>query len=196
MKSTPRARNPGQPPATAAPDALALVLQAASFAADRHRKQRRKDLHATPYINHPLALASTLAVEGGVTDPEVIAAALLHDTLEDTQTTASELREAFGRRVADMVEEVTDDPDLGNDDRKQRQIDHAPHLSHGAKLVKLADKICNLRDISRSPPSGWSLERQQAYFDWAKAVVDGMRGAHPELERIFDEAFRMRPVHA
>ena len=102
----------------------------------------------------------------------------------------------FGREITDMVLEVTDDTSLPKAERKRLQVAGAGRISHGAKLVKLADKICNLRDISRSPPSGWSLERQQAYFDWAKAVVDGMRGAHPELERIFDEAFRMRPVHA
>ena len=190
MKSRPKPRQP----ALALPsDGLALVLEAASFAADRHRKQRRKDLHATPYINHPLALASTLAVEGGVTDAEVIAAALLHDTLEDTQTTASELREAFGDRVAAMVEEVTDDPDLDNDDRKQRQIDHAPHLSHGAKLVKLADKISNLRDVADHPPHAWGLQRKREYFDWAARVVAGLRGAHPRLEAVFDEVVKRRP---
>lgn len=161
MKSNSRLKSPG--PKT---DALALVLEAASFAADRHRKQRRKDLHATPYINHPLALASTLAVEGGVTDPEVIAAGLCCTTPWRMQTTASELREAFGRRVADMVEEVTDDPDLDNDDRKQHQIDHAPHLSHGAKkCAKLADKISNLRDVADHPPHAWGLQRKREYSD-------------------------------
>ena len=128
-----KSRSKPRQPALALPsDGLALVLEAASFAADRHRKQRRKDLHATPYINHPLALASTLAVEGGVTDAEVIAAALLHDTLEDTQTTASELREAFGDRVAAMVEEVTDDPDLDNDDHQSEYRSNARSNSGSA----------------------------------------------------------------
>lgn len=172
---------------------LALILKAAAFAAERHRKQRRKDLHATPYINHPLALASTLTVEAGVTDAEVIAAALLHDTLEDTETTAAELREAFGERVAAIVQEVTDDPDLDNDDRKQRQIDHAPHLSPGAKLVKLADKISNLRDVAERPPHAWGLARKREYFDWTARVVAGLRGAHAGLEALFDAAQQRRP---
>ena len=174
-------------------DALALVLRAAAFAADRHRKQRRKDLHATPYINHPLALASTLAAEAGVTDPEVIAAALLHDTIEDTETTVSELREAFGARVASIVEEVTDDPHDDGDTRRQRQVDHAAHLSHGAKLVKLADKISNLRDVAERPPHAWGLQRKRDYFDWTARVAVGLRGAHPVLEALFDDAQKRRP---
>ena len=151
---------------------------------------------ASPYINHPIALANVLANEAHIDDENVLIAAILHDTIEDTDTTEEELLCTFGREITDMVLEVTDDTSLPKAERKRLQVAGAGRISHGAKLVKLADKICNLRDISRSPPSGWSLERQQAYFDWAKAVVDGMRGAHPELERIFDEAFRMRPVHA
>ncbi len=176
-----------------ADEGISLVLKAAAFAADRHRRQRRKDLHATPYINHPLALASTLAVEGGVTDPEVLAAALLHDTLEDTETTASELRERFGERVAAIVQEVTDDPDDDDTTRRQRQVDRAPRLSHGAKLVKLADKISNLRDVADHPPHAWGLQRKRDYYDWATRVVAGLRGVHPGLEALFDAALTRRP---
>ena len=172
------------------------LIFALTFAAHKHRDQRRKDIAASPYINHPIALANVLANEAHVADENVLIAAILHDTIEDTDTTEEELLCTFGREITDMVLEVTDDTSLPKAERKRLQVAGAGRISHGAKLVKLADKICNLRDISRSPPSGWSLERQQAYFDWAKAVVDGMRGAHPELERIFDEAFRMRPVHA
>jgi guanosine-3',5'-bis(diphosphate) 3'-pyrophosphohydrolase len=166
---------------------VALVLKAAEFAAEKHRHQRRKDVHASPYINHPIQLAKLLANEGGITDPEVLCAALLHDTIEDTETTADELRMHFGDAITDIVLEVTDDKALSKEDRKRLQIEHAPHVSHQAKLVKLADKICNLRDIISAPPAKWSLERKQEYFDWAAKVVAGARDAHPGLAAIFDE---------
>ena len=167
----------------------AAILKAAQFAAERHKNQRRKDMHASPYINHPLALASVLAVEGGVNDPDVICAALLHDTLEDTETTAAELALHFGDEVTGIVLEVTDDKSKDKADRKELQVQHAPHISTRAKLVKLADKICNLRDILASPPADWPVERKREYFDWAFRVVAGMRGVHPDLEAVFDDLF-------
>ena len=169
------------------------LIQAIAFAADKHRNQRRKDAEASPYINHPIALANVLANEGLVVDEPVLIAAILHDTIEDTETTAEELTALFGETITAIVLDVTDDKALPKAERKRLQIEHAPTISAAAKLVKLADKICNLRDIVASPPEKWSLERKRAYFDWAKAVVDGLRGAHPELEQIFDEAFHRRP---
>jgi guanosine-3',5'-bis(diphosphate) 3'-pyrophosphohydrolase len=162
------------------------LIRAIAFAAEKHSKQRRKDADASPYINHPIALADVLANEGGIEDPEVLCAAVLHDTLEDTETTAAELEALFGHEVTTIVLEVTDDKSLEKHVRKQRQIEHAPHVSPKARLVKLADKICNLRDIIASPPTEWSAERKQAYFDWAAQVVAGLRGIHPELEAVFD----------
>ena len=169
------------------------LIQAIAFAADKHRNQRRKDAEASPYINHPIALANVLANEGLVGDEPVLIAAILHDTIEDTETTAEELTALFGETITAIVLDVTDDKALPKAERKRLQIEHAPTISAAAKLVKLADKICNLRDIVASPPEKWSLERKRAYFDWAKAVVDGLRGTHPELEQIFDEAFHRRP---
>jgi len=176
------------------PDAgVPLLLRALAFAAHKHRDQRRKDAEASPYINHPIALAEVLAREGGVTDIEVLAAALLHDTIEDTATTTEELREQFGARIADLVGEVTDDQALPKADRKRLQIERAPALSRGAKLVKLADKICNLRDVAERPPAKWDLERRREYFEWAKRVIDGLRGTHAGLEAAFDRAYRLKP---
>jgi GTP diphosphokinase / guanosine-3',5'-bis(diphosphate) 3'-diphosphatase len=169
-----------------------LILRAANFAAERHRDQRRKGIEETPYINHPFAVASVLCDEGGVTDPEVLAAALLHDTIEDTATTAAELRAAFGARVAGIVLEVTDDKRLSKDARKRLQIDHAANASRDAKQLKIADKLCNLRDILTSPPVNWPPFRKRQYFDWAKEVVDQLRGANPQLEEKFDAAYRER----
>jgi GTP diphosphokinase / guanosine-3',5'-bis(diphosphate) 3'-diphosphatase len=167
------------------------LLAAIGFAADKHRNQRRKDHQASPYINHPIALANVLANEAGVEDECVLIAAILHDTIEDTDTTVEELLHGFGKDVTDVVMEVTDDKSLAKADRKRLQIEHAPHLSGRAKLVKLADKICNLRDIANSPPADWSVERKQEYFDWAKAVVDGMGRVHPGMEGIFERAYNI-----
>ncbi len=161
-------------------------IQAVAFAAHKHRDQRRKDAVASPYINHPIALADVLANEGGVDDEEVLCAAVLHDTVEDTETSASELVDLFGETIASIVLEVTDDKCLAKHERKQRQVDHAPHISPKAKLVKLADKICNVRDILASAPKGWSVQRQQRYLHWSAEVIDGVRGIHPELEAMFD----------
>jgi GTP diphosphokinase / guanosine-3',5'-bis(diphosphate) 3'-diphosphatase len=175
-------------------DELALLLKALAFAAHKHRDQRRKDAEASPYINHPIELADVLVNEGGITEVEVLCAALLHDTVEDTDTTPEELTDAFGARIARIVAEVTDDKQLPKDVRKRLQIEHAPSLSHEAKLVKLADKLCNLRDVAERPPAKWDLARRREYYDWAKRVVDGMRGTHPRLEAAFDAAYARRPA--
>jgi GTP diphosphokinase / guanosine-3',5'-bis(diphosphate) 3'-diphosphatase len=171
----------------------ALLIRAAAFAAHKHRNQRRKDADASPYINHPIALANVLANEADVLDATVLAAALLHDTIEDTDTTPEEVEAAFGPTIAAVVAEVTDDTSLPKAERKQQQIEHASHISTRAKLVKLADKICNLRDVATSPPADWSLDRKREYFDWARQVVDQMRGTHAALEALFDSAFSRRP---
>lgn len=175
-------------------DTVGLILRAIAFAADKHRNQRRKDADATPYINHPIALANVLKEEGGISDPVVLVAAILHDTIEDTETTAYELEKLFGPEVTKVVLEVTDDKTLGKAERKQLQIEHAATASHQAKLVKLADKICNLRDIAANPPAGWSVERKQEYFDWAKQVIDQLRGSHGVLEGAFDRELELRKI--
>ena len=172
------------------------LIRAIAFAADKHRNQRRKDAQASPYINHPIALANVLANEGDIDDERVLLAAVLHDTIEDTDTSHDELVRCFGEDVAHIVAEVTDDKSLPKAERKRLQIEHAAHISHAAKLVKLADKICNLRDILTMPPSDWSEARKREYFEWARRVVDGLRGAHAGLEAIFDEVYRQgMPSH-
>jgi guanosine-3',5'-bis(diphosphate) 3'-pyrophosphohydrolase len=167
---------------------VSRILSAATFAAERHRDQRRKGKDASPYINHPLALASLLA-GCGERDATLLMAALLHDTVEDTATTFEDLEQAFGAEVAGIVREVTDDKALPKAERKRLQIEHAAHLSRRAMLVKLADKICNLRDMNQSPPLNWSTQRQAEYFTWAKQVVDPMRGVSATLEALFDIAY-------
>lgn len=172
---------------------LALLLKALAFAAHKHRDQRRKDRRQSPYINHPIGLAYVLVKDGGVTDIEVLCAALLHDTIEDTSTTKEEIRRAFGSRISRVVQEVTDNKRLSKKQRKRLQVQRASRLSREAKLVKLADKICNVRDVSKRPPAHWDLPRRREYFDWAKNVVDRLRGVHPKLEAAFDRAYAQMP---
>ena len=124
---------------------VALLVRAIEFAARKHRLQRRKDVEASPFINHPVALMSVLCVEAGVCDVEVLSAAALHDTIEDTQTTRDEISREFGKKIADIVAELTDDKSLPKEERKRLQIEKAPHKSPAASLVTMADKIANLR---------------------------------------------------
>lgn len=168
----------------------ANFIRALDFAAKKHRTQRRKDSDQTPYINHPIAVARILRVEASVSDEVVLVAALLHDTVEDTRTTFEEIEQQFGKPVSEVVAEVTDDKSLPKAERKQRQIDHAAGLSDRAKLVKLADKTANLRDVVASPPEGWSAARIDDYIEWGKAVVDQIRGTHAKLESLFDQVYR------
>jgi len=172
---------------------IALLIETIDFAAAKHRNQRRKNAEASPYINHPIALARVLAVEAGITDIAILQTAILHDTVEDTETTHAELEERFGRAIADAVLEVTDDKDLNKAARKQAQIDHAPHLSLVAQQVKLADKICNLRDVAHDPPHDWGITRRREYFDWARNVVDGLTEPHPALLALFYLVFAQKP---
>ncbi len=134
-----------------------LLLRAMTFAAEKHKNQSRKNAGGTPYINHPLAVAELLAREGGVVDISVLVAAVLHDTIEDTETTSDELKNLFGPEVAEVVAEVTDDKSRPKAERKRLQVEHAARLSTRAKLVKLADKICNVRDVADDPPKDWPL---------------------------------------
>ena len=169
------------------------LLETIEFSAERHRNQRRKDAQASPYINHPIALATLLAATGGVEDLIVLQAAILHDTVEDTETTNQELIDRFGKAVAGVVAEVTDDKALPKAKRKEIQVEHALHTSSEAALVKIADKICNLRDMVNAPPADWPQQRRRDYFDWAKKVVKNLPTTNSGLMVAFDEIYLQRP---
>jgi guanosine-3',5'-bis(diphosphate) 3'-pyrophosphohydrolase len=162
------------------------LLRALHFAADRHQEQRRKGSTKMPYINHLIGVALLLAETGGVTDETLLLGGVLHDTVEDTKTTFEELEAAFGKPVADLVREVTDDKKLSKEQRKELQVQHAATASPLAKQLKIADKISNLRDVLHHPPEGWSDERRREYFEWAARVVANCRGYNPGLEAAFD----------
>lgn len=166
---------------------LPKLLKAISFAAKKHSTQKRKGADEQPYINHPLEVINLLANVGKIEDYNILIAAVLHDTVEDTETTEEEITDFFGADVCGMVLEVTDDKSLPKAERKQKQIEHAPHLSNGAKCIKLADKISNIRDVSENPPDGWSETRRREYVEWGEKVVAGLRGANENLEKHFDE---------
>lgn len=167
-------------------DTASVIIKAANFAAIKHKDQRRSDPEQTPYINHPIGVANILT-SAGVTDVAVLVGALLHDTVEDTDTSLEEVEAEFGPEVRGIVAEVSDDKNLEKMERKRLQIVRAPHKSPKAKLVKLADKLYNLRDLERATPSGWTQERKQAYFVWAAKVVLGLRGSNGIIEAQLDE---------
>ena len=180
-------------------NSLGLFINALAFSARQHNGQHRKDSGESPYINHPIEVTRILWQEGDIRDMPVLLAALLHDTLEDTVTQKTEEDSAlqqeialnFGKEVLSLVLEVTDDKSLDKAVRKQLQVEHAPHLSMNAKLIKLADKISNVRDVIGNPPRDWGGERRLNYLYWSKAVVDGIRGVNAKLEATFDAAYML-----
>jgi len=169
------------------PDNISLFLKAVKFSAEKHRDQRRKGEPASPYINHPNEVAHVLWTIGDVSDIITIVGALLHDTIEDTDTTQEEIRANFGEDVLALVLEVSDDKSLPKQERKLRQIKMAPYLSPRAKQLKLADKTCNISDIVNHPPLNWSWQRRFEYLEWAASVAAGLRGTNIKLEMYFDE---------
>lgn len=158
------------------------IIQATHFAARKHSGQTRKNADASPYINHPVEVAFHLSAVGNVEDEDILVAALLHDTIEDTETSREEIVSLFGEAVASLVCECTDDKSLPKLERKHLQIENAPKKSAGAKVIKIADKTCNLRSILSDPPVDWSIQRQYEYFLWAEKVVNGLLGVNQELD--------------
>lgn len=167
-----------------------LIARALDFAARKHAHQRRKGVDKEPYVNHLAEVARLLAEATDGADANLVAAGLLHDTIEDQGVRYEELVEAFGRDIADLVREVTDDKTLEKAERKRLQVEHAPHKSERARMLKIADKTSNLRAIRNSPPADWSEERKREYFDWAGRVVAGCRGVNERLEQDFDTAWK------
>jgi guanosine-3',5'-bis(diphosphate) 3'-pyrophosphohydrolase len=165
---------------------LGKILEAITFAVRKHHGQVRKDQRGSPYITHPIAVARVIWQIGGIEDELTLISAILHDTLEDTNTEEDEIREHFGEEVLKVVLEVTDDKTQEKIERKRQQVIHAPDLSKSAKIIKLGDKLVNCRDILQSPPKNWSLSRRKNYIQWASDVVYEIRGTNTDLEDAFD----------
>lgn len=176
---------------TACLGSVRRILAAAGFAAEKHAQQKRKGAAGEPYFNHLLEVAELVAASSDRLDVELLMAAFLHDTVEDTGVTSQELQQRFGNNVAGLVAEVTDDKSLPKEIRKQLQVQNAPKKSERAQTLKLADKISNLRSILASPPAGWSHERKQQYFEWARQVVSGFATPNPFLKAQFDKTYAM-----
>ena len=177
---------------------IAIVMKALNFASHRHRNQFRKGARKIPYINHPIQVANLLVNDGGENDSVLIAAAFLHDVIEDTVDNATERQELinemsdiFNKEIMSVTLEVTDDKTLEKKVRKQLQIEDADHKSVRAKKLKIADKIMNIRDITNNPPSDWPIERIIEYLDWSEKVVAGLRGVNIRLEYLFDESLKI-----
>ena len=167
-------------------DDLETMLRAIKFAAKKHVNQRRKDARGTPYINHPVEVAELLVRVGKVTDLNILVAAILHDTVEDTDTEPADIEALFGKAVLTLVMECTDDKTLPKSERKRLQIESAGHKSAGAKLIKIADKICNVRDLGESPPPHWSTHQKEEYLDWTEQVMEGLRRQNQDLDHLYD----------
>lgn len=158
------------------------LLLAIAFAAEKHSFQKRKDEAGTPYINHPIQLALTLAQEGEAENETLLIAAILHDTIEDTETSPKEILQLFGNDVLQTVLEVTDNRQLPKQERKNLQVVNASKKSENARKLKLADKICNVNDIIHHPPDNWPIERKLEYLDWAEKILLQLKGTHQALE--------------
>jgi guanosine-3',5'-bis(diphosphate) 3'-pyrophosphohydrolase len=165
-----------------------MVLRAADAAARWHVHQRRKGAAAEPYINHLLEVAMLVAEATDGKDPELVIAALLHDSIEDQEVPRVVIAQTFGEAVAALVEEATDDKALPKADRKRLQVEHAHKKSDRAKTLKLADKTSNLKTIAASPPPDWSVKRRLDYIRWAREVEAGLKGVSPWLEEEFERA--------
>ena len=168
-----------------------LIKKALAFATKKHKNHTRQDKEKSSYIVHPIDVRHILSDVGGVENAEVLAAALLHDTLEDTSTTREELIENFGQTVCSLVEEVSDDKTLPRQTRKDLQIQHAPQLSEGAVLIKLGDKISNVTDITHTPPTNWDCSRCLGYLDWAEEVIQNCPKVNTALENHFAAVIAM-----
>jgi len=170
---------------------IVRLTKAMNFAAQKHIHQRRKGESAEPYINHTLEVGHLLSEHTDGKDIDLIIGGILHDTIEDTNTTKEELILEFGQNVADIVSECTDDKTLPKAERKHLQVENAPHKSTRARQIKIADKISNLRSILSSPPPDWSNARKLEYFEWSKKVVDGCRGINTGLEQEYDRLYQI-----
>jgi (p)ppGpp synthase/HD superfamily hydrolase len=173
------------------PTGLRLVSEAADFAARRHSGQQRKGRGSEPYVNHLAEVANLLSIATDGTDAELVAAGWLHDTIEDTATTREELAQEFGERVTALVVEMTDDMTLPKQERRQKQIVDAPRKSPGAKLIKIADKISNIRARIVPQPNQGEHDDLIDYVAWAEKVVAGCRGVNAALDRMFDDTVKL-----
>lgn len=168
------------------------LLRAITYGAEKHQGQTRYDAEKTPYIIHPLQVCDNLWEIGEIRNLNILIAAILHDTLEDTSATEEEIQRYFGARVCETIKEVTNDPNLGSEENKQRQIDHAPLMTQDARLVKLADRLANIVDLNTSPPSSWSPEKVNGYSAWGQKLLISLKGTNAPLEKALQKEINIK----
>jgi GTP diphosphokinase / guanosine-3',5'-bis(diphosphate) 3'-diphosphatase len=164
---------------------VSRFMDALEFAAYRHRFDKTKN--DEPYINHIISVCRLIVVNGEENDEDVLMAAALHDTVEKTGTKASEINSHFGEKVFQLVMEVTDHSASNETEKFQQQLQRAGTLSDKAKLIKLADKIANVKMMLSYPPEGWDLEKRSLYINWADRIIFALRGTNEKLEALYDE---------
>ncbi len=173
-------------------DGYSTVFEALARAAHLHNGQRRKDVPGSPHLKHVVQVLALLS-RAGIDDIELLTAAALHDVLRDTEVEAAALHEQYGARVAGIVEEINADSELSRIDRREELPARVVNFSEEAQLIKLAEKISNLTDLSVEVPVGWSRQRRRDYFDWTAEVTQPLRGRNELLDEWLDEALALRP---
>lgn len=173
-------------------DDMSPVLEALVYAGRVHNGQRRRDTPGSPHLKHVIQVVALLS-GAGVRDRQILTAAAVHDVLRDTDTKVQHLQDRFGQEVAGIVEELSADSVLSQVDRREELPSRVRDFSDSAQLIKLAEKISNLRDLAENAPIGWSRQRRRNYFDWADGVTQPLRGNSPELDKLLDEALKLRP---
>ena len=176
-----------------------MISEAAAFAKKAHEGMVRKGT-GIPYITHPMEVA--VIVSQITDDPEMIAAAFLHDVLEDTCVTREELAAEFGERVLSLVESETEDKSKSWKERKQNTIDHLQEATKEDKILILADKLSNMRDTAKEyliiGDALWERfneKRKECQAWYYREVIKGIADlaeypAYQELAKLYEYVFR------
>ncbi len=160
-----------------------IVLDAVAFSAEKHKLQVKSNAKKTPYIIHPIEVADLALKVGQVYDKDVLVAALLHDVLDGTTATEKEISDHYGKTVASYVQEMTSPKDLSLKEQKKEQIKAAFHQTPNVAIIKLSDKLSNLGTLAKNPPSNWSRDRIDQYFQWAQSVIENLPESNQPLKK-------------
>jgi (p)ppGpp synthase/HD superfamily hydrolase len=168
-----------------------LIQQARDLATERHAHLHMWNAARSPVIIHIAEVARYVDTHGGT--EEMIAAAWLHDIVEDTDITLEYLERQFGSAISSLVDGLTDPPHfaaLPLDQRKQMQADRLRSKSNEIKIIKICDQLSNVLRVTNDPPTDWSETTQFQYVQGARTVVDTCRGLNKALDQKFDEAYK------
>ncbi len=160
-----------------------VVFDALIFGAEKHKAQVRSNLKKTPYIIHPIEVADFVMRIGKVYDKNVLSAALLHDVMDETGTTYEEIENRYGKIVSQYVQEMTVKKELTLKEQKKYQIIQAFHQTPSVAVIKLSDKLSNLKTLAQTPPASWSRDRIDQYFQWAQSVIENLPEANSFLKQ-------------